>query len=67
MLSWSRYGLKHRFVGSLLYRLAYKSMATTFALFYEAGKGNRYSYVYAGDLNKMLSLTMICCMSRKIN
>jgi hypothetical protein len=52
MLSWSRYGLKHRIVGSLLYRKAWKSMATTFALFYEAGKGNRYSYVYAGDLNK---------------
>ncbi len=52
MLSWSRYGLKHRFVGSLLYRKAYKSMASAFALFYEAGKGNRYSYVYAGDLNQ---------------
>lgn len=51
-LSWSRYGLKHRFISSLVYTKEYKSMATTFGMFLEAGKGNRYSFTYAGDLNR---------------
>lgn len=51
-LSWSRYGLQHRFISSLVYTKEYKSMATTFGMFWEAGKGNRYSYTYAGDLNR---------------
>jgi hypothetical protein len=51
MLSWSRYGLKHRIVSSLYYKKSYKFMATTLGLFIEAGKGDRYSYTYAGDLN----------------
>ncbi|MFZ4547744.1 MAG: TonB-dependent receptor [Bacteroidales bacterium] len=51
-LSWSRYGLKHRFVSSWMYSADYKSMASTFGMFIEVGQGNRYSYTYAGDLNQ---------------
>jgi outer membrane receptor protein involved in Fe transport len=52
--SWSRYGLKHRIVSSAVYRKVYGKgkFASTFSMFFEAGKGNRYSYVYAGDVNK---------------
>ncbi len=50
-LSWSRYGLQHRLISSWMYQKEYKSMASSFALFIEAGQGNRYSYTYAGDLN----------------
>ncbi|MCZ4695614.1 TonB-dependent receptor [Ancylomarina euxinus] len=52
-LSWSRYGLKHRFVSSAMYRKVYGKgkFASTISMFFEAGKGNRYSYTYAGDLN----------------
>jgi len=52
MLSYSRYGLKHRFIASAAYSIKYKNMATSIGLFYELGKGNRYSYTYAGDLNQ---------------
>lgn len=51
-LSWSRYGLKHRMISSWMYQKSYKTMTSTFALFAEAGQGNRYSYTYAGDLNQ---------------
>jgi hypothetical protein len=51
-LSWSRYGLKHRFISSWMYSTEYKSMASTFGMFIEMGQGNRYSYTYAGDLNR---------------
>jgi len=52
MYSWSRYGLKHRIIASAAYRISYGRYASVFSFFFEAGKGNRYSYVYAGDLNK---------------
>ncbi len=53
-LSWSRYGLKHRFISSWMYTTDYnsKSTASTFGMFIEMGKGNRNSYTYAGDLNR---------------
>lgn len=51
-LSWSRYGLTHRFISSWMYSADYKSMASTFGMFIEMGQGNRYSYTYAGDLNR---------------
>ncbi len=52
MFSYSRYGLKHRFITSATYQIEYKkNFATSIGLFYELGKGNRYSYVYNGDLN----------------
>lgn len=50
--SWSGFGLKHRIISSVAYRISYGHAASTFSFFYEAGKGNRYSYVYAGDLNQ---------------
>ena len=52
MYSWSRYGLKHRIISSVMYHVNYGKLGTTVSAFFEAGKGNRYSYVYAGDLNK---------------
>ena len=51
-VSWSRYGLKHRFISSWMYAKEYKSMASTVGMFIEMGQGNRYSYTYAGDLNR---------------
>ncbi|WP_321516487.1 carboxypeptidase regulatory-like domain-containing protein [Marinifilum fragile] len=49
--SWSRYGLKHRVIASAMYKVNYGKFASSFAMFYEAGKGNRYSYTYTGDVN----------------
>lgn len=49
--SWSRYGLQHRIISSAMYKVKYGKFASSFAMFYEAGKGNRYSYTYAGDVN----------------
>lgn len=51
-LSWSRYGLQHRIIASANYSVDYSFMTSTFGMFFEAGKGNRYSFVYAGDLNQ---------------
>lgn len=51
-LSPSQFGLQHRIIGSLTYRKEYaKHFATSVALFYESGRGGRYSYTYSGDLN----------------
>ncbi len=53
MFSYSRYGLKHRFITSASYQVEFKkNFATSIGLFYELGKGNRYSYIYNGDLNQ---------------
>ncbi len=52
MFSYSRYGLKHRIIASGVYRKEYGKMATSVGMFFEMGKGNRYSYTYAGDLNQ---------------
>ena len=52
MFSWSRYGLKHRIISTIMYAKEYKNMVSNFAIFFEAGQGNRYSYTYAGDLNQ---------------
>ena len=52
MFSYSRYGLKHRAIATIMYQKAYKNMASSFAIFFEAGQGNRYSYTYVGDLNQ---------------
>jgi len=49
--SWSRYGLQHRIIASAMYKVSYGKFASSFAVFYEAGKGNRYSYTYTGDIN----------------
>lgn len=52
MYSWSGFGLQHRIIASATYSIRYGRMASTFSFFYETGKGGRYSYVYAGDLNQ---------------
>ncbi len=51
MFSYSRYGLKHRIISTIMYSKEYKNMASSVAMFFEAGQGNRYSYTYSGDLN----------------
>lgn len=50
--SWSRYGLTHRFIASLGYKVEYGNFGSSFSGFYEYGKGGRYSYTYSGDLNQ---------------
>ncbi len=50
--SWSRYGLQHRIIGSLFHKIEYGSFATHIGVFLEAARGQRYSFVYAGDLNQ---------------
>lgn len=52
MFANSRYGLNHRIIGTAMYQLQSKIGTTSFAAFFELGKGNRYSYTYAGDLNR---------------
>ncbi len=48
----SRYGLNHRVITSISYQLKTKVGLTSVAAFFEMSKGTRYSYTYAGDLNK---------------
>lgn len=59
-LSYSQFGQRHRIVGGLTYKHAWNdNLATTFGVFMEAAEGNvfttaggnRYSFVYAGDVN----------------
>ena len=49
--SWSRYGLTHRAIASLGYKIDHGKLSSSFSGFFEYGKGGRYSYTYAGDLN----------------
>ncbi|MGD9899506.1 MAG: TonB-dependent receptor [Calditrichaceae bacterium] len=52
-LSYSDYGLTHRFVGVLSYKKEYKkNFATSVAVFFEAAQGDRFSFTYAGDMNR---------------
>ena len=59
-LSYSEFGNRHRIAGNLLYRTEWSDMfATSFGVFFEIAEGNkfvgaggnRYSFVYAGDVN----------------
>ncbi|MFI5130195.1 MAG: carboxypeptidase regulatory-like domain-containing protein [Chitinophagales bacterium] len=50
----SLYGNKHRFIGVVSKRCEYgakKGVATTISLFASATSGNRFAYVYGGDIN----------------
>jgi len=50
----SLYGDKHRFVGYLMKSWKYgadEKWETTFASFFEAAQGGRFSYTYSGDIN----------------
>lgn len=50
----SLYGNKHRFIAALSKRFEYgskKALATTVSLFGSLTSGNRFAYVYGGDIN----------------
>jgi hypothetical protein len=50
----SLYGNKHRFIGALSKKFDYgaeKKLATTVSLFGSLTSGNRFAYVYGGDIN----------------
>lgn len=60
LLSYSQFGQRHRIVGNALYSKSWNpNLATHFGLFFEVAEGNRftvtggnrYSYIYAGDVN----------------
>ncbi|MFD1470664.1 hypothetical protein ACFQ48_20730 [Hymenobacter caeli] len=53
-LAYSDFGLEHRVIAAAGRRFAYAHdhLATTVGFFFEAGQGNRYSYTYAGNLNR---------------
>jgi len=53
-LAYSDFGLQHRVIAAAGRRFAYAhdQLATTLGFFFEAGQGNRFSYTYAGDLNR---------------
>ncbi|WP_035563545.1 carboxypeptidase regulatory-like domain-containing protein [Hymenobacter sp. IS2118] len=53
-LAFSDFGLQHRIIGAAGKRFAYadNKLATTLSFFFEAAQGNRFSYTYAGDLNR---------------
>ncbi len=59
-LSWSEFGNRHRIIGSANYRHVWNTMtSTSIGLFAEIAEGNRYiysggnkySYIYSGDVN----------------
>jgi hypothetical protein len=51
-LSYSNFLQRHRIVASVGYRKEYLNrLATSIAIFYEAGPNFRYSYTYNGDIN----------------
>lgn len=50
--SWSRYDVPHRLIGYLSYQFSYgQNFKTTFSVVYTGQSGNRFSYVYGGDVN----------------
>lgn len=52
-LAYSDFGLQHRIISALGHRFEYgRCFATRISFFFEAGKGSRYSYKYAGDMNR---------------
>ena len=52
-LAYSDFGLQHRIIAAGGRRFDYgEKWATTVSFFFEAAQGNRFSYTYAGDLNR---------------
>ncbi|WP_426492791.1 TonB-dependent receptor [Hymenobacter sp. 102] len=53
-LAYSDFGLQHRIIGAAGKRFAYANdrLATTLSFFFEAAQGNRFTYTYAGDMNR---------------
>ncbi|QIX60251.1 TonB-dependent receptor [Hymenobacter lutimineralis] len=54
MLAYSDFGLQHRVIAAAGKRFSYAQdkLATTLSFFFEAAQGNRFSYTYAGDMNR---------------
>jgi hypothetical protein len=53
LLGQSQYGVPHRLVGNLSYRIEYiKHLATTVSLFYQGSKAGRFAYTYGNDVNR---------------
>ncbi len=49
----SQYGLPHRVMGNVSYRLEYANhLATTVSLYYDGSHQGRYTYAYTGDINR---------------
>ncbi|WP_299555816.1 TonB-dependent receptor [Seonamhaeicola sp.] len=53
VLSYSKYGDTHRFIGVASKKWTYSNdkMATTISTFFEYAQGGRFNYTYGGDLN----------------
>ncbi len=54
VLSYSKYGDKHRVIGVISKRLEYganNKMSSSFSTVFEYAQGGRFSYTYGGDLN----------------
>ncbi len=54
VLSYSKYGDKHRVIGAVNKRFDYGSndrFYSVFSTFFEYAQGNRFSYTYGGDIN----------------
>lgn len=53
VLSYSKYGDKHRFIGVASKKWTYSNdkMATTISTFFEYAQGGRFNYTYGGDIN----------------
>ncbi|SHJ81367.1 Carboxypeptidase regulatory-like domain-containing protein [Hymenobacter daecheongensis DSM 21074] len=53
-LAYSDFGLQHRIIGAAGKRFSYADdkLATTLSFFFEAAQGNRFTYTYAGDMNR---------------
>lgn len=49
--SHSRFGNKHRFVGTINKGFEYGRWSTTIGVFFEYAQGGRFSYTYSGDAN----------------
>lgn len=50
--SWSAYDVPHRLIGFLSYQFSYgQNFKTTLSAVYTGQSGNRFSYVYGGDVN----------------
>ena len=53
VLSYSKYGDKHRFIGVASKKFSYGNgkWSTTFSTFFEYAQGARFNYTYGGDIN----------------
>lgn len=53
LLGQSQFGVPHRIVGNLSYRIEYLNhLATTVSVFYQGSNPGRFAYTYDGDINR---------------